>query len=220
MSTIAGELLAITAEQRRQLDEIQRDIDAHLDKLFDGGAKNAGNAVAARTEGATDISPESEPGKVMTASEQSRMKLTDDQKKDAARGFQKAVEDRFSKVLTESPRKSNSSSCLRQGALGGEGPVRATHRSPARFFRGRNRRRSSFPMPRRSDWTKSRRTSTLKLATLLTEEQKRQLRDDAATRTRGRTGGALYGTVPPGGRPLLSLRPAMRPAFRDSPARR
>ena len=34
MSPVAGDMLAISSEQRMQLDEIQKDIDAHLDKLL------------------------------------------------------------------------------------------------------------------------------------------------------------------------------------------
>src|SRR5262249_34872826 len=39
MASIAGELLEISADQRKQLDEIQKDIDAHLDKLLTADQK-------------------------------------------------------------------------------------------------------------------------------------------------------------------------------------
>ena len=39
MTSIAGEMLAISADQRKQLDEIQKDIDAHLDKLLTADQK-------------------------------------------------------------------------------------------------------------------------------------------------------------------------------------
>ena len=39
MTSLAGEMLAISADQRKQLDEIQKDIDAHLDRLLTADQK-------------------------------------------------------------------------------------------------------------------------------------------------------------------------------------
>src|SRR5437667_435429 len=39
MPSIAGEMLEISADQGKQLDEIQKDIDAHLDKLLTADQK-------------------------------------------------------------------------------------------------------------------------------------------------------------------------------------
>ena len=101
MSPVAGDMLAISSEQRMHLDEIQKDIDAHLDKLL----------TAAQKKQATDAMPvpaamglHRNPAQVMTAAEQNRLKLTDDQKKDMV-ALQKAVDGRFDNVLTEAQKK-------------------------------------------------------------------------------------------------------------------
>ena len=47
MTPIAGEMLAISADQRKQLDEIQKDIDAHLDKLLTADQKKQARGMAA-----------------------------------------------------------------------------------------------------------------------------------------------------------------------------
>ena len=39
MTSLAGEMLAISADQRKQLDEIQKDIDAHLDRFLTADQK-------------------------------------------------------------------------------------------------------------------------------------------------------------------------------------
>jgi hypothetical protein len=102
MSPVAGDMLAISPEQRKRLDEIQKDIDAHLDRLFSAEQKKQ---VAERATGAgSPYSPRPQPGKVMTDAEQNRLKLTDDQKKDMA-ALQKTVDSRLEKVLTAAQKK-------------------------------------------------------------------------------------------------------------------
>src|SRR5262245_2216848 len=100
MSPIAGDMLAISSDQRKQLDEVQKDIDAHLDKLFTADQKKQ-SAEWPRGGGG---GPSPQPGQVMSSGEQNRLKLTDEQKKDLA-ALQKTVDTRFDKVLSDAQRK-------------------------------------------------------------------------------------------------------------------
>src|SRR5262245_4432323 len=76
LSPIAGELLGISSGQRKQLDALQKDINARLDKLLTAEQKKR------VTERGTDPAPFSRPGQVMAGPQQDRLNLTDDQKKD------------------------------------------------------------------------------------------------------------------------------------------
>jgi hypothetical protein len=91
-------MLGISSQQRLQLDEIQKDIDGRLDRLLSAGQKKDS---AKSTPGGFGFS---NPGQVMSSSEQNRLKLTDDQRKDIA-ALQKAVDARFDKVLSEAQKK-------------------------------------------------------------------------------------------------------------------
>src|SRR5262249_50045233 len=101
MSPIVGELLAVSSEQRKQFDDIQKDVDAHLDKLLTADQKKQSTEWPTNPGG---YSPSPKPGEVVTNQEQTRLKLTEDQKKDLA-ALQKAVDGRFEKVLTDVQRK-------------------------------------------------------------------------------------------------------------------
>ena len=83
MTSLAGEMLAISADQRKQLDEIQKDIDAHLDRLLTADQKKQ-FAVWPRNPDGDMIDDSPQPGQVMPGHDQDRLKLTDDQKKDVA----------------------------------------------------------------------------------------------------------------------------------------
>src|SRR5262249_509081 len=103
MPPIAGEMLGISADQRKQLDEIQKDIDARLDKLLASEQKKR-SAEWPRGPGGNGFNPSPQPGQVMAGPEQDRLRLTDDQKKDVL-ALQKAVDGRFDGVLTAAQKK-------------------------------------------------------------------------------------------------------------------
>src|SRR5436305_14914452 len=81
MTTIAGEMLGISADQRKQLDEIQKDVDARLDKLLTAEQKKQ-SAEWTRDPGGNGLDPSPQPGRVMAGLDQDRLRLTDDQKQD------------------------------------------------------------------------------------------------------------------------------------------
>src|SRR5262249_46567664 len=103
VSPVVGELLGISTEQRMQVDEIQKDIDARLDKLLTADQKMK-SMEWPRDANGDPFGPPSPPGRVMTSTEQNRLKLTDEQKKDLV-ALQKAVDARFDRLLTETQRK-------------------------------------------------------------------------------------------------------------------
>ena len=149
MTSIAGEMLAISADQRKQLDEIQKDIDAHLDKLLTADQKKQA-AEWPRDPGGNGYDPSPQPGQVMAGPEQNRLKLTDDQKKDVL-ALQKAIDGRFDRVLTAAQKnqiktrlrpirpsagrsRSRRSSAARQDLLAGTtGHVEALRRAEETF---------------------------------------------------------------------------------------
>ena len=102
MTPIAGEMLDLSADQRKQLDEIQKDIDAHLDKLLTADQKKQA-AEWPLGGGDNFFRPAAQPGQVMASPEPNRLKMTDNQKKDLL-ALQHAVDGRFDRVLNPAQR--------------------------------------------------------------------------------------------------------------------
>ena len=135
---------------------------------------------------------------MMTVSEQGRLKLTDDQKKDAV-ALQKAVEDRFSKVLTEVQKKQLKLVFAQRGpGRGGPGPSDLPQ--PGKIFSGSQQETLKLSESQKKRLDEIQKDIDAKLATLLTEDQKRQLQ---TMQQRGPGGGPGRTMVPPGGRPLF-----------------
>jgi len=197
MASVAGEMLAISADQWRQLDEIQRDVDAHLDKLLTADQKKLAGSWPSE-QGGNGFDGGSQPGLVMTVPEQNRLKLTDDQRKDALT-LQKAVADRFDRVLTAVQKKQIKSvfapSDFRPG-----GPGPGDNPQPGKIFTGPQQETLKLSAAQKKRVDEIQKDIDAKLATLLTEEQKRQLQ---TMQQRGPGGGPGRGGPPPGGRPLF-----------------
>jgi hypothetical protein len=201
MPPVAGEMLGISPEQRKHLDEIQKDIDARLDKLFTADQKKQ---IADGPKGpyGGGFGP-SQPGQVMASAEQNRLKLTDEQKKDLA-ALQTTVDGRFDKVLTEAQRKQIKSVFS---------PPAPPPGNPAAAMPGGLAQPGKILSPTQQDTLKlsseqKKRLEEIqkeidaKLDTLFTEEQKRQLQ----TMRQTPAGGAVAGPGrpgPPGGTPLF-----------------
>jgi len=201
MSPVAGDMLAISSEQRKQLDEIQKDIDARLDKLFTADQKK-GSSQQPRDAGAGGFGPPHSPGLVMTSPEQNRLRLTDDQKKDLV-ALQKAVDTRFDKVLTEAQRKQIKSVFAPSGP--GQGNPAAGNPSgpqPGRILSPAQQDTLKLSPEQRKRMEEIQKEIDAKLETLLTEEQKRQLQGMRQGPPAARVAGPA-GRVPPGGTPLF-----------------
>ena len=196
MSPIAGEMLAITADQRKQLDEVQGDVDAHLDRLLTADQKKQADAWPPGAGG--DGGPSHRPGQVMAGPEQDRLKLSDDQKKDML-ALQKAVEGRFDRVLNAAQRKQIASVFAPPGPPpGGPGPGPGDPPQPGKLFSAAQQDTLKLSAEQKKRLEEMQKDIDSRLETLLTEEQKRQLQA-----MRQRPGGGPGRGGPAGGRPLF-----------------
>ena len=196
MAPIAAEMLQISADQRKQLDDIQQDIDAHLEKLLTADQKKL-SAEWPRDPGGNGYDPSSQPGQVMDGPKQNRLKLTDDQKRDVL-ALQKAVDGRFDKVLTAAQRHQIKSVFAPFGPPpGGQGP--GDPPQPGKIFSSTQQDTLKLSAGQRKRLDEIQKEIDARLETLLTEDQKKQLQ----TMQQRRDGGGPGGGGPPGGRPLF-----------------
>ncbi len=234
MAPIAGEMLGISALQRKQLDEIQKDIDAHLDKLLTADQKKQA-AQWPPDPGANGFYQSSRPGQVMGGPDQSRLKLTDDQKKDVL-ALQKAIDVRFDKVLTAAQKNQIKSVFSPQGGPpGGPGPGQgpADPQQPGKIFSAAQQTTLKLSAAQKQRLEEIQKEVDARLETLLTEDQKQQL----ASMQRGAGGGGPFQNGPQGGRAIFravryakdfpgfvgkDLKPgkSLEEMFRDDPAKK
>ncbi len=234
MAPIAGEMLGISAVQRKQLDEIQKDIDAHLDKLLTADQKKQ-SAQWPQDPGANGFYPWSQPGQVMASPDQSRLKMTDQQKKDVL-ALQKAIDVRFDRVLTAAQKNQIKSVFAPQGAPpGGPGPGQgpADPQQPGKIFSAAQQTTLKLTDAQKKRLEEIQKEVDARLETLLTEDQKQQL----VSMQRGAGGGGPFQNGPQGGRPIFravryakdfpgfagkDLKPgkSLEEMFRDDPAKK
>jgi hypothetical protein len=199
MTPVAGEMLGVSPEQRKQLDEVQKDIDARLDKLFTADQKKQ---AAEGPAGAFVPSPQ--PGQVMASSEQARLKLTDEQKRDLA-ALQEAVDKRLFQVLTEAQKKQIKSVFsppapppANLAAVFAGGPAQ----QPGKILSVSQQDQLKLSPEQKKRLEEMQKEIDARLEVLLTEDQKRQLQ----AMRQSVAGGAVAGPGrpgPPGGTPLF-----------------
>jgi hypothetical protein len=200
MAPIAGEMLGISADQRKQLDEIQKDIDAHLDKLLTAEQKKQATLWPQQPGGAGYF-PSPQPGQVIPGSDQSRLKLSDEQKKDVV-ALQKAIDVRFEKVLTAAQKHQIKSVFTPQGGPpGGAGPAPGPvdPQQPGKIFSATQQSTLKLSAGQKERLAEIQKEVDARLETLLTEDQKQQL----VSMQRAAAGGPAFQTGPPGGRPIF-----------------
>jgi hypothetical protein len=200
MSAVAGDLLAISHEQRVRLSEIQKDIDAHLDKLLSADQKKQ----ASTPDAAGGFGSSGQPGVVFAEPEKTRLKLTDGQKKDLV-ALQKAVDVRFDTVLTEAQKKQIKSVFAPSGPARGLPPAGNGGGPQAGIVLSAGQQDTLQLSPeQRKRMAEIQTEIDAKLATLLTEDQKRQLqamRESPASGRAAAPGGP--GGARPSGTPLF-----------------
>jgi hypothetical protein len=205
LSPIAAELLGVSAEQRRQIDTLQKDIAARLDKLLTVEQKKQFGQ-----RGSGGFFPPLRPGQVMAAPDQARLKLTEEQKKDLA-SLQKAVDERFDGVLTLAQRKQIKSAFapfVRPSGVPGPGG-RGNPAHPGKLFSAAQQDTLKLSAEQKKRLEEMQKEIDTRLVTLLTEEQKRQLQ--AMQRAPAVTPGVpVRGAPPPRGGPP----PGGSPVFR------
>jgi Spy/CpxP family protein refolding chaperone len=192
---IAGEMLALSADQRKQFDELQKDIDAHLDKLLTADQKKQSTEWPSDQIG-NGYFPSPQPGQVMAGPDQTRLKLTDDQKKDV-RALQKAVDASFDKVLSPA-QKHQIKTVFAPFDPPPAGPRPGDPAGPGKIFSPAQQDTLKLSTAQRKRLEEIQKELDTRLETLLTEDQKNQLQ---AMQPRPAGGPGRNG--PPGGRPLF-----------------
>jgi hypothetical protein len=207
LSPITRDLLAVSAEQHKQLDEIQKQADTRLGKLLTTDQRKQ---IAEQPRGPGPGGPPSQPGQVMARSEQDRLKLTDQQKKELA-ALQKDVDDRMDKVLQEAQKKQLKKSFA---PFGGGPPQRVPIGTAARTGSSQPGKILSPPQQetlklspeQKKKLEEIQKEVDAKLDKLLTDDQKSQLRAMQQGPGGGGPGGPGGGPGrggPPGGTPLF-----------------
>jgi Spy/CpxP family protein refolding chaperone len=102
LTPVVRDFLGVTAEQRTVLDQIQKNVDARLDKVLTAGQKQQLTQKPPSSPGGQG--PAFQAGMILPNSEQSRLKLSAEQKKDLA-ALQKDMDGRLAKVLTDDQKK-------------------------------------------------------------------------------------------------------------------
>jgi hypothetical protein len=202
MAPVAGDLLALSSDQRKQLEEIQKDVDARLDKLITADQKKRSTEWR-QGGGPGGLWPPLWPGHIMSSFEKDRLELTDDQKKDLA-ALQKTVDGRFDTVLTDAQRKQLKSVFPSfgppQGNPGGGNPG-GPH--PGKVFSLAQQDTLKFSPEQKKRIEEIQKELDAKLETLLTEDQKKQLQSMRQVPAAAAAGPASPGGVPAGGTPLF-----------------
>jgi Spy/CpxP family protein refolding chaperone len=201
MSPIAAELLSVSTAQRKQLDEIQKDVDAHLDKLFTGEQKKQFTA-SQPDASAGGPAPPARPGQIIAGSELDRLKLTEDQRRDLS-ALQKVIDERFNNVLNEVQKKQLKIVFAPGGPPpGGPNPGGAgSSPQPGKILSAAHQDTLKLSAEQKKRLEEIQKEVDTRLATLLTEEQKRQLQ---AMQRDALAGGAPPGRGgPPGGAPVF-----------------
>jgi Spy/CpxP family protein refolding chaperone len=120
MSAITRDLLGVSADQRMQLDVIQKEIDPRFEKLLTADQRKQ---LAEKAQGSAPGGPGTpgQAGQIMASSDQIRLKLTDEQKKELS-ALQKEIDEKVDKVLTEAQKKQFRSTPAMGGPPQGGGP--------------------------------------------------------------------------------------------------
>jgi hypothetical protein len=192
----AGEILSageqdrlkFTAAQKQQLAGFQKDVDTQLAKLLKPEQKNQLQDMQKGFGfGPGGPSRVSQPGQVVPAFAQDRLKLTAEQKKQLA-VFQKEVDGQLDKLLTDEQKKQFKEP---QGGSAGNTP-------PGQIMALAVQTRLKLTSEQRKELQKLQKEADGTLAKLLTDEQKKELKQLAANPGRGGPGGFVM-TGPPGG---------------------
>ena len=115
MSAVTQDILGLSAEQKSRLAELQKDVNGKLDRLLKDEQKKQ---LTARPASPGPFGGSSQIGQVMITSDQNRIKLTSEQKKELG-GIQKDVDGRVAKILSEEQNKQIKNA---RGGFGRGGP--------------------------------------------------------------------------------------------------
>jgi hypothetical protein len=174
MTQIVRDLLAMSPEQSKQLDEIQKEVDIHLRKLLTADQKRQLQEPP-QTPNTGAPGSSFQAGRILTAAEQNRLKLSEEQKKELAT-LQKDVDGKLEKILTEEQRKQSKSGFAFGGPPpGGAGPGGPPE--PGQLLPPSIRDALKLTDDQKKQVDAFQKEIDGKLDQLLTEEQKKQLKN-------------------------------------------
>jgi Spy/CpxP family protein refolding chaperone len=198
--------LKLTDEQKKEADELQKEVDARLDKLLTDDQKKQlkdpfrGFAFMPAPGGFGPGRPggPAQPGQVLPSFAQDRLRLDDDQKKQLAE-FQKEIDGKLGKVLTDEQKKE-----LKEPPRGfGFGAPAPAGQLLSPFQEATLK----MSVAQKKQVEELQKEVDGKLEKLLTDDQKKQLKDLRAGAGPGRPGGPGFGGPPgfgpPGGASLF-----------------
>jgi hypothetical protein len=211
LSPIVRDLLGVSTDQRKNLDDIQKDVHTRLDKLFTAEQRKLFADPPKGGPGGTGFP--SRIGEIMRGAEQTRLKLTDEQKKELA-ALQKDVDEKVDKVLNPLQRKQLKGNPFMGGPPPG-GPTPSGPPQPGKILTPQQQDALKLTSDQKKQLATIQKGIDAMLDSLLTEDQKKQLKSmqPAPVITAGPGGPGRGG--PPGGAPMFrSYRFAMSfPAF-------
>jgi Spy/CpxP family protein refolding chaperone len=170
---LSRSILGVTPEQAKQLDEIQSEVSASLDKLLSAEQSKKLKEKPKINAGGGFSSPE-KTGQIMSGSVQSRLKLSDDQKKELA-ALQKKVDTQFDKILNDEQRKRLKGGFAFGGPPPGGGGPGATPQ-PGQILPGFMQDTLKLTDEQKKSIAEFQKELDAKLDKLLTEEQKKEFR--------------------------------------------
>ncbi|HJT34189.1 MAG TPA: aryl-sulfate sulfotransferase [Pirellulales bacterium] len=196
MTPIVRTLLAISPEQASKLDEIQREVDGRLAALLT--AEQQRQLTQPQPPRLNGLGATFQTGQVLSAAEQDRLKLSDEQKKDLA-ALQKEVNGKLESVLTEPQRKQSKSNFAFGGPPpGGPGAAGGPSR-PGQLLPNFVRDMLKLTNEQKNQLDEFQKQADARLDKLLTDEQQKQWKDPKN-----------LGVVPPGQLMPLALQARLK----------
>jgi hypothetical protein len=189
-------MIGMSAEQKKQIEELQKDIDGKLAKLLTDDQKKQFKERPMGGGPGGFGGPPPQAGQIMAASEQDRLKLSADQKQELA-DIQKDVDERFGKILKEDQKKQLKDMAANFGRGGPGAPVPfppggpGGAPQPGQLLPGFLQDRVKLSADQKKELEGLQKEVDENLAKLLTEEQMKQFKER-------RGSGAFGGPFQPG----------------------
>jgi Spy/CpxP family protein refolding chaperone len=174
--------LGMSAEQKKQVDELQKEVDGKVEKLL---TEEQRKQLKERPQGPGPGGfggPPPQAGQVLSKSEQDRLKLSDEQKKELAE-FQKDVDGKLDKILKEEQKKRLAD--MRNGTVpfvgappgGPPGGFGGPPAQPGQILPMSVRDRLKLTDDQKKEVDEFQKEADAKLDKVLTDEQKKQFKE-------------------------------------------
>jgi outer membrane protein assembly factor BamB/Spy/CpxP family protein refolding chaperone len=219
LSAFTQQRLNLTAEQKKNLGELQKDVDGKLAKLLTdeqnkqlkeppqrGAPGGAGRGAGGRG-GAGGFGGFAQPGQILSPGLQERLKLTADQKKQLDE-LQKDIDGKLAKILTEEQNK-QLKDMQQGGGRGGRGGFGGAGGGaggfgnppqPGQILSAFTQQRLNVTADQKKQLDELQKDVDGKLAKMLSDEQKKQLKESPQGGGRGAGGRGEAGRGGAGGR--------------------